>query len=396
MKSQKAAIFRSVIGVVLLGLAMWVGYRNFWIVTSDYAVVSRSPIVMRAPIRGILSGDSLAPGRLLGAGAPLFQIEDLSVDTSHLTELETKCRALRSELGVLDGNLERVDKLLSGFGQREARVRGTNREHLEQLLRLASAEVDLEKEGANRARVQFERSQLLATSGLTSQADLTEAQSAHLSAGAKVAAAEAKLADVDVLLRSAKRNDLVEPVSGSGVLYPTQRSDDLRLLKEMRSADLESKRALLTSLEQQVVLERQRIQRLQAAALSAPVRSRVWRTLATAGEFVTQGQPLAELLNCDEAFVLASLSRRQFTQIHLGGSAHFESDESRTKYTATVVQIFDGWSETRMAPGIQGMSARPGASDYTHLVLVKIENAGGLNRDCQNGLPGTLVFEPRG
>lgn len=104
------------------------------------------------------------------------------------------------------------------------------------------------------------------------------------------------------------------------------------------------------------------------AELVAPHRARLWRVHASSSAFVSKGQQIASLLDCENTLVVATVPERVFNRLAIGGGATFEMNTTGERYRGHVVQMAgrtsptgedvlvarEGWAAARTAEGGRG------------------------------------------
>ena len=85
--------------------------------------------------------------------------------------------------------------------------------------------------------------------------------------------------------------------------------------------------------------ERQRLSRLQGAALTAPVDGMVWRIGASDGERLAVGDMVVDLVDCRAGFILASIPQDRFGDVEIGGVARFRLSGERSDRTGRILGV---------------------------------------------------------
>jgi multidrug resistance efflux pump len=171
-----------------------------------------------------------------------------------------------------------------------------------------------------RARREVERKARLAAAGFAAAADLDRARVEQDIAAREAEAQERRIAALRAQAAGLRQGVLVD-AGHSGAAYAAQRLDEvaLRLVEIGRS--IAATRAESGALAVQLAEEERRSDRLRRAELPAPASGTLWRVLAQPGERLAPGDPVAEVVDCSAAFLLAALPQNQVARVRLGGAA---------------------------------------------------------------------------
>jgi biotin carboxyl carrier protein len=171
-----------------------------------------------------------------------------------------------------------------------------------------------------RARRDLERKARLAAGGFVALADLDRTRADQEVAAREAEAQERRIAALRAQAAGLRQGIFLD-AGHSGAAYAAQRLDEvaLRLVETGRSiAALEAEAEALAV---QLRAEEQRSDRLRRADLPAPASGTLWRVLAQGGERLAPGDPVAEVVDCSAAFLLAALPQDQTARVRLGGAA---------------------------------------------------------------------------
>jgi len=307
-------------------------------IATDNAVVSAYSVALRTPIEGLVDLSSLRVGDRIARGAQLASVANSRVDDQRLVDLrgrlaegEANLAALKTERRSLEALLESLRARSQAYTQASAaRLSGSVLEAQNALAALYDRREDAK-------RVLNRRSEL-AQSGVASAVDVEKAQSEF---NALTHEAEAQRGRLDSLLAQAVAiNDGVVSEPGSNdVAYSRQRADEvvIRLTELDRqiavtSAEIEETNAGLMS-------EQVRVDKLAAAAMVAPTSGMIWKLEASAGERVGAGEQIAQIVDCDSQFLLATVPQSRVPNIEVGGEAEFRLSGESTRRSGRIASV---------------------------------------------------------
>ena len=311
---------RALLALGLLGAGLYAVLDDRLSVTTDHAVISAYTVKLRSPIAGTVSGLHARPGAAVAAGARLAAVEDDRADRQRLDDLRGRHERVRAELEAglaARGELGRLRAELEARGAR----------HLDAAITWYAAQIgEAERLFAaarareTRARRDLERKARLAAGGFVALADLDRTRADQEVAAREAEAQERRIAALRAQAAGLRQGIFLD-AGHSGAAYAAQRLDEvaLRLVETGRSiAALEAEAEALAV---QLRAEEQRSDRLRRADLPAPASGTLWRVLAQGGERLAPGDPVAEVVDCSAAFLLAARPQDQTARVRLGGAA---------------------------------------------------------------------------
>lgn len=370
-------ISRIGLGLTAVAVAGYFIYDRFFALGSTNAVLSATPVVVRAPIDGQLTLDLIAPGTLLDAKAPIGKLANTRLDNSRVNELTAQVSAAEQEVDLIRRRItnaehEAVEALSQATIFQKARVEqiGSRLDESEARIRNAQARLR-EAEG-----IQGRNEQLL-RSGVATVAAVEQARR-----GLEVARGEL---DVAIRQRQGIRTELdaasqgiFTGETGTNRSASQQQYDRLRQQQRELSALFLDRQARLDALREQLMQERLQIARRVSADLEVLVRSRLIRVHAQSGEFVRQGQEIATLIDCTRPLVVAEVSDRIFRSLSMGMQGSFTPVGGGQTYQGTIVEL--------QTP----LTSQPGQSG-SYRAIMQI-NDPALVQSCDTGRTGRVSF----
>jgi len=307
-------------------------------IATDNAVVSAYSVALRTPIDGVVGDTPLRIGDRVNRGAVLAQINNNRVNDERLVDLRehlTEAHAHYAAMAAEEASLEAIQKDLvlrsDAYVQASAaRLAGSVEEARNSLAALYARR--------DEAKKNLDRRATLAQSGFTAGADLEKAQSDFDVATHEAAAQQGRLESL-LAQTVAIRNGVVSEPGSNDVAYSRQRADEVAL----RLADLDQQRALtladIKETEARLTSEQERIEKLQTASMIAPTSGMIWKLAASGGERLGAGETIAQIVDCDAAFVIAEVPQNRVPDIEVGGDAEFRLSGDQIKRHGRILSV---------------------------------------------------------
>jgi multidrug resistance efflux pump len=308
------------IGLALVVLyALWIGWPYLVSIVVRDAAVTSWISVSAAPIAGYTT-HPLYPGSRVGADGRIATIADEHADTRDLARA-------RAELIHATANAtaqqELVDGIRHGIEAHEKHATGfasTYGEDLGAAIAGTKASLASQQQRLRLAQAEAERLAKLKQSGLISQSAL---DTSH----AQVAELERQIAETNATLaRAGKR----QRASTAGVFLLEDGSNGSSAFQNLAEAKLRLVQA--DALLKQHLAERDAAQSVDDAAQQAYAKSRaldviaprdalVWSLIASPGEAVQPGAPIASWIDCSVMLIDTPLSDVETALLHVGSPA---------------------------------------------------------------------------
>jgi multidrug resistance efflux pump len=323
---------------VVLGLGAYAVWSDQTSITTDNAVVSAYTVAVRAPMDGVLTIDTKRVGSRVNRGDLIGIVANVLYEDQHLVDLREHLKRARGNLEAAIVEQERLADLRSDLHSRSSAYIEAS------LARLAGSEVEAERllSAAAARRDQADRTltrkNSLSKTGFSSAADLDTAQSEFDVASRQVSAQQGRLASLHAQQQALKQGVVSEPGS-SDVTYSGQRADEITI----RLSELDRERALaqadIAETAARLQSEEERVSRLQSAPLPAPTSGIIWKLEASDGERLGTGDTVAQIVDCDRTFIIASLAQRYFPDIVVGSLADYRLSGDSAKHQGRVVSV---------------------------------------------------------
>jgi multidrug resistance efflux pump len=311
------------LGVLLAGTYGILSEHNF--ISTNDAVVSAYVVVVRTPIDGIVQGLLPASNLHVRQGQSLGHVEDSPFDQQRLENLRTVEARARSEAEAL-----LIEK--STLEQQEVELLARANAHA----KAVSKRIQLNLQGderllfarqaaAKQAEHNLQRGHLLRQSGIISDAEVDRLQTQYEIASKESQAQQAVVSAAHSEANSAAKGIFIEP-GYSEIDYSRQRYDDIRL----RLADINRS---IAALQIQAQAARDDLSKESHAELTSPTSGLLWKLDAVNGERVATGDPVAEFVDCNQAFVLVEIPQDRVPDLAVGAQARIRlSGEVEERY----------------------------------------------------------------
>lgn len=325
----------------------WILWNRSQAFTSRQAVVNGTVITVYTPLEGKLALNPLEPGLLVEAGAEVGRVENplnpqLVVDQQTII---SQMKTIESQIQSLDQRIAGRQTLLNQFQAERGQQSGLQRQYQAERVAQLEKELDASKSAARAARLEAERYQFLYDNGGITLSLVDQVKATAEQAEAAVQRQEAALAQARTEQRASAQGLQLE---GSRVFsYPEirvreliQELDDLRQQQEELRVSLVAKQEELVKISEQLNLA-------QSTPITVPLTGAIWslnKSSTQVPEHINAGDPLFQILDCNNLWVDAFVAEQQLDFITVGDRVdiRFLGKRDRTRYTGYVNDIRSG------------------------------------------------------
>jgi multidrug resistance efflux pump len=371
-------------GAALLTAGVLTFYQQLVVRVSRDAVINARLTVIRAPIDGIATAAVTTPGSAIEAGEAVGRVEDPLADDARLAQLQRETSATELERDSLARRLTDLDRARS---EAEAQAEAYRLGRVRQLeLRIEEARANLAAAAAREAdaKAVAGRGAALHARGFQSDEAHEKAHHAQEVEGQGVIAARKRLDTLGVELDAARSSTFLGD-SYNDAPSSLQRARELALRITETQTAFDEKRLKTEAQQSQLAAERERLAAHSRAVLAAPVKGQLWTIQAAPGEFVRKGQEILTVLDCATVIVTASVSERNYNELHLGDPVRFRVSGTNRDYAGRIVKL--GSTTTFAIPFDPG----------SHQIVVAIPKLSASPEDgCAVGRTGEVTFEDTG
>jgi multidrug resistance efflux pump len=191
----------------------------------------------------------------------------------------------------------------------------------------------------------LKRTRQLASTGVVANSRLEEAESIYAAAAANC---DAALARYDRLRaeHAAADDGIYLRDGGNDTPYSQQQRDRLMLRRQEVETELLRESARVRQLEEEMTLERARLEDASRYSFLMPASHVVWSVSASPGSTVVEGQSIVDLADCRRRFLSVELPERQVESIRRGDVAQIRLLGSDHWVSGTVEHIRGSAAQT--------------------------------------------------
>lgn len=374
-------------GAALLAVGALTTYQQVVVRVSREAVMNARVVSIRAPMDGIVKAAAAAPGASVRSGMAIGQIEDPTPDDARSFQLQLDVSATERERASLSRRLADLE---------QARREANTQAEAYRLGRIHQVELRIEEARAGIAAATARESEAAAAEsrGATLHAHgyMADAAFEHLTHAREVAeqetiAAKKRLDTLAVELESARTGTYLGD-NYNDVPSSFQRARELTVRIDETKVALDELQQKAATVAAQLSAERKRLEARSSAALTVPIDGNLWTVQASAGEYVRKGQELFTVLDCSTVVVTASVSERDYNELHLGEPVRFRVAGTGREYNGQISKL--GLTST-------GRSFAISPEERRHQVAVQLNDLPANESDsCAVGRTGEIVFAGNG
>jgi multidrug resistance efflux pump len=339
--SWKRLLKSTLVGTTILG-SLGFYATNRLRLTASYAVVAAPAISIHAPGDGTLS-HSVRSFSVFSGDSQLASIKPMVVFDPELRAAKAELETVRAEIASLGELMTLGEEMRARTASRQS-VLGRHRvEHLERVLERTSADVSAKQAELAGAELARQRSKELCAQGLMVTQECEALQTKAEVTQREAAAAEGQLGIARFLLESTRSGADVGQDMGSEVTYARQQRDDLTLRLATLKQQVQTREAHARALETRV--------NPPAIEVKVGSRSRTWTVLRQNGALVVKGEPLFEMVSCDQLFVFAAVSEDRYEQLRIGMTAKVRAGDK--VYAGKIAQLLGPYGTFAQERGMQ-------------------------------------------
>ena len=310
-------------------------HGQVWSSTSLQGTVTSPLITIRSPIDGVVTANAAIIGAPVHQHEALFVIEAHQLDTRLRAELEAKLAAAQQQTLVIDRKIAELSTLRTQLQARNQVHREGTLARLEALIGETTAELSRAKAVMERTQHEVSRAKTLSTNGLIAQATLDDAVLAGQQARFEVERLTASLKRLSVE-RMAAKNGVMLGEGYSDAPYSQQRVDELAARLIEAKAERESVQQTQQELASRLGEEQRREDQIRRYAVNAPITGLVWNLHIGSDGVVGRNAPLADVVDCQSAFVEAIVPERRYDDIQLGEAVQIKLLGNSHKIPGTI------------------------------------------------------------
>jgi multidrug resistance efflux pump len=309
------------LALAFLAAAGYFFHEQVWTSTSLEGTVTSPLITIRSPIDGVVTANATSLGAPVHPQEALFVIEAHQLDTRLRAELEAKLAAAQQQALVIERKIAELSTLRTQLHARTQVHREANLARLEALVSETTAELNRAKAVMERTQHEVSRATTLSAKGLIAQAAMDDAVLAGQQARFDVERLSASLKRLTVERTAAKNGVLVGEGYGDAP-YSQQRIDELAARVIEAKAERNSVQQTQRELASRLGEEQRREDQIRTYKVNAPIPGMVWNLHIAADGVVARNTPLADVVDCQQAFVEALVPEHRYDDVQLGEAVY--------------------------------------------------------------------------
>lgn len=311
---------RVLVGLLLLACGIIVLLPGLTGYTSLDGTVNARFAAISAPIEGTVEDTPPKVGTHLKQDAPLLSIRNARVNRAIAASLEAELETARDRLRALDTQRQQMARLRQDLQDRLESYQEATLRSLEQEISNLRRRAEINQAQQTAANSELQRRQTLGASGIVAGSSVEQARAAQITSIGEGRVVQNDLERLTRQLEAVRRGVFV----GDGrndVPYSRQRQDEVTIQLADIDARLRENEARVEQIEKQLAEEKDRIRRLEFAAMTMPFEGVVWRNNVVAGSNVVVGNELTRVLDCRDLFVDILVSEVDYDEIFPGRAA---------------------------------------------------------------------------
>lgn len=317
LRSAKSRLF---VGIAVFAVAASAFLPHATYRISTDAIVTAEILRLATPIDGYVAPVMPASGDRLEAGNPIALVADPNPDTREMRRLEQEIAAAEARRDAVRAMLEEMRSMRERLEDRARRFALASVERLREEIGEAEAELARRVAARERAEAEWRRAERLRGTPAISEADLFARATRSREAIAEEDAARARIRRLNIELAAAEAGLTLRDTYND---VPQSRQHAERLAIEMysateRLADVEER---LAALRRALEEEDARVAALRVFSFTPPQSLVVWNRHAQPGQVARRGEPLLDLISCDDIMVEASFPESAYGGIEPGQTA---------------------------------------------------------------------------
>ena len=324
-------LWRVLIGIAAVLLALWVIAGEQLAGVSADATVNARLVTLRSPIAGTVSVVQRPLGAPVAAGELVASVENALVDDVRRDDLRMEVGFAQASVARLSLLRDETDALMTVLEERSDRFRTARIAEIETRLEFARERLDILEGGSlpESFDIRPPRDVGPETSGAGALPGLRALW---------INAVNEQIAVLENALETA-RNGVFLGDGYNDAPNAEQRLTELKSERASLSARLTEAETRLQLLSARLESEQLRVARARGSELASPVNGVYWEALASDREVVQRGDPVARLADCDSTIVTLSVTESVYNTLNVGDAAVFRPRGKSQNFRGTVTRL---------------------------------------------------------
>jgi multidrug resistance efflux pump len=384
------------LALAFLAAAAYFFHEQVWTSTSLQGTLTSPLITIRSPIDGVVTANTTNIGAPVVQHEALFVIEAHQLDTRLRAELEAKLAAVQQQTLVIDRKIAELSTLRTQLQARNQVHREATLARLETLIGETTADLNRAKAVMERMQHEVSRAKTLSANGLIAQATLDDAVLAGQQARFEVERFTASLKRLAVE-RSAAKNGVLLGEGYSDAPYSQQRVDELAARVIEAKAERDSVQHTQQELASRLGEEQRREDKIRTYTVNSPISGLVWNLHIGADGAVGRNAPLADVVDCHNAFVEAIVPERRYDNVRLGETVDVKLLGNRRTIPGTIHAVRGQSAVVNRESLAASLTPRRIREAMTVSVAIDPDGLQQVSKGvCQIGRSAKVYFAPKG
>ena len=354
--------------LLALGLAVWLVLSDLGGYTSRSAMIMARSTSVVSTIDGEVAEVLATVGAKVSAGSLLVTIRNDRIDRNRQTELRSQQAFLEREIVTAEAQKAELGRMMQRFTDKASAYQAWMTKDLEILRkqtfhRLKAAEASRVAKAA-----EVERQSKLFEKSLVKISVLEQVKAEAAIAQNRMRALRAELARVELRAASIETAGALRENGNVSYWDEVGNTLEMRLLDQQRQ--IATMTARLTQVEDQILVEDQRLGRSVSEEHRAQFDGVINAVLTSEGERVIAGANLLEVLDCANPIAIVSVPEHRFGDFYIGQKATIHPLDSEEKISGAVQHISSGALISRDT----SIAASPDLKLGGNKVIVAFEN----------------------
>jgi len=300
------------------------------------AIVNTRFVAMHSPIEGVVHHFGKEPGDPVVATEVLADIINPRLNESFLRELQVENQSLQARIEGFERHLLRLQALRQDLQRRLALNRRFETARQLEELNEGQADIQTQQAALTEQQALLRRQESLRQQGFVSPQYVDSTQSAVQTNAARMAAAQARYARMEVE-REALQQQVFLGNGRNDVPYTQQRLDEVTILISDLQMRMGEQKRRVAAIAQQMAVERDRLALNRQAAISSPLNGLIWKKFFANGSEVVIGAELVQVIDCKGLFLDVEVTEDSLDSMAAGTSVRYRFRGSQEWHNGQVV-----------------------------------------------------------
>ena len=338
-------IVRTIIGLVIVIVALVIIVGEQVAGVSSDAVINAQVLILRAPIDGEVAMQVRTLGTRVSANEPLATLSDPRPDDARLIDLQRDLRRITIDLERLQGLVDKLKPIRDSFAKQAEGYAKGRVSQLETRLGEALANLDGMQARLRDTDATFRRAAELGRTGTVSGAEQSRSRAALEVVTNDVQIARQRVAYLTIELEAARSGTFLGD-SYNDTPYSQQRLRDTEQRLAEYETEIRERNERVVALKEQISEERVRASRFREARIVSPTTGILWEVMSGGGEYVRRAQDVMRIVDCTTTLVTASVRESLYNRLQVGEPVQVRLLGDSKVYDGVIARLAGSGAET--------------------------------------------------